>query len=41
MVSGEQALSTQHKLCTRKTELALEVKFISTFIELHVYGNER
>ena len=31
----------QHWLCTRKIELALQVKFISTFSELHVHGDER
>ena len=31
---------SQYKICTRKMELVLEVKFISTFT-LHVHGDER
>ena len=32
---------SQQKLCTRKMEVALEVKVISTFTEIHVHGDER
>ena len=32
---------SQHKLCTRKMELALEVKFSRLSLSLHVHGDER
>ena len=31
---------SQHKLCTRGRELALEMKFISTLVKLHGHGNK-